>query len=331
MKKSRAFAALLMGIFSSSTMANDDVVIGWSHYTGWEPIGYMGSSGIMDKYNEKYGVNVEIKYIGDYIDSLTLYTSGELNGVAVTNMDVMAIPAVGGRHSTTVVVGDYSNGNDGLVLKGYDNLKDAEGEMVNMVEYSVSHYLFARCAEMNSVDVDSFELVNTTDADIPNVFESKDEVVAVSWNPMLNTIVNNNDVNVVCSSKDIPGEIIDMIVVGDEVSENARKAISDAWYETMSLLKSGKINEDLADQAGSSVSEFVKQLETTEMMYEKENAHSFIVNEKLKETMKKVIEFSFNAGIYDGVEKSDELGVKYPDGSVWGDENNIGLTFSTKY
>lgn len=331
MKKFKMISALIIGISSVPVIAEEDYVIGWSHYTGWEPIGYMASSGIMEKYNEKYNVNVEIKYIGDYIDSLTLYTSGDLNGVAVTNMDVMAIPAVGGRHSTSIVVGDYSNGNDGVVLKGYKTMAEAEGESVNIVEYSVSHYLLARCAEMNSVDMDSFELVNTTDADIPNVIEGKDKAMVVSWNPMLNTIMRNDNVNLVCSSKDIPGEIIDMIVVGDEVSENARMAISDAWYETMKMLKSGQINEELANQAGSSVKEFSEQLVTTEMMYEKKDAHDFVNNKNLKETMKKVINFSFNAGIYDGVDSAEELGVKFSDGSVWGNEENIGLTFSTKY
>ncbi len=35
----------------------------------------------------------------------------------MTNMDALTIPAVGGVDSTVLIVGDFSNGNDGIVLK----------------------------------------------------------------------------------------------------------------------------------------------------------------------------------------------------------------------
>ena len=37
----------------------------WSIYVGWMPWGYLESSGIMDKWAEKYGIDVEIVQIND--------------------------------------------------------------------------------------------------------------------------------------------------------------------------------------------------------------------------------------------------------------------------
>jgi NitT/TauT family transport system substrate-binding protein len=329
----KLLVTLALACTATLSMAEESVKIGWSHYTGWEPMGYIQESGLMDKYNKIHGTNVEMVYIGDYIDSLTLYTAKQLNGVTVTTMDVMAIPAVGGRHSTSIVVGDYSDGNDGVVLKGYNTLEDADGASVNLVEYSVSHYLFAQCLAKRGLDIDDYELVNTTDADIPGVVKQGQKVVAVSWNPMLSTIKNEGESKVVCSSSDIKGEILDMIVVGDEVSDKARQAIADAWYEAIGLMQAG--NQEtmaaLAEQAGSSVRDFNSQLKTTAMFYTPAEAKSFVMQDELKSVMEKVITFSFNNGVYDGVDKVDELGVKFPDGSVWGSKSNVGLTFSTKY
>ena len=41
-------------------------------------------------------------------------------------------------------MGDFSNGNDGIVLKGGKTLADIKGRKINIVELSVSHYLLAR-------------------------------------------------------------------------------------------------------------------------------------------------------------------------------------------
>ena len=41
-------------------------------------------------------------------------------------------------------LGDFSNGNDAVIIKGDGELADLAGKPVNLVELSVSHYLLAR-------------------------------------------------------------------------------------------------------------------------------------------------------------------------------------------
>ncbi len=59
-------------------------------------------------------------------------------------MDALSIPAAGGVDTTAVIVGDYSDGNDAIILKDKSKLEDIKGQSVNLVEFSVSHYLLAR-------------------------------------------------------------------------------------------------------------------------------------------------------------------------------------------
>lgn len=330
-----AAATLTLGVFGAPQAKADDTTyrIAWSHYTGWEPIGYMQESGILAKHAKANGVNVEAVFVGDYVDSITLYSNGQFNGVAVTNMDVLAIAGVGGRHSTAVIVGDYSNGNDGFVLKGMD-LDQVRGATVNLVEYSVSHYLLARCLDQKGMSIDDVRLMNSADADIPAIVKSQPRVAAVSWNPMLMGIAQQDGVNVVCTSKDIPGEIIDMVVMGDEVPAAARRAFADAWYEVMAKIQAGdeKVLAALAEQAGSSVADFQAQLKTTHMFYTPADAVGFVSDTAtLRNTMHSVINFSFNNGVYDGVSSPTELGIRFADGAVLGDANNVALTFDVTY
>jgi NitT/TauT family transport system substrate-binding protein len=121
--------------------------VAWSIYVGWMPWGYLEESGIMDRWAERYGIDVEIVQINDYVESINLYTAGEFDGVTATNMDTLSIPAGSGVDTTALIVGDFSNGNDAVILKGEGTLEDLAGMPVNLVELSVSHYLLARALE----------------------------------------------------------------------------------------------------------------------------------------------------------------------------------------
>ena len=68
--------------------------------------------------------------------------------------------------STALITGDYSNGNDGIILKGKDNLEGIKGQKVNLVELSVSHYLLARALDGIKLKEKDITVVNTSDADM---------------------------------------------------------------------------------------------------------------------------------------------------------------------
>lgn len=54
-------------------------------------------------------------------------------------MDLLAAPAAGGKDTMAFVIADYSNGDDGIVLKNGALLADIKGRSVNLVELSLSH------------------------------------------------------------------------------------------------------------------------------------------------------------------------------------------------
>ena len=69
--------------------------IGWSVYVGWDPYYYMAKAGILKKWADKYGIKINITQINDYVESINQYTAGKFDGVTVTNMDALTIPAAG--------------------------------------------------------------------------------------------------------------------------------------------------------------------------------------------------------------------------------------------
>lgn len=234
-------AAILLAslLFSSGAMARDDFKICWSIYVGWMPWAYGAESGIVKKWADKYDISIDVVQINDYVESINQYTAGQFDACTMTNMDALTIPAAGGVDSTALIVGDFSNGNDAVILKGKESLADIKGQKVNLVELSVSHYLLARGLESVGMSEADVQVVNTSDADMVAVYGTDGVTAVTTWNPLVSEILSMPNSHKVFDSSQIPGEIIDLLVINTEtLKENPKlgKALTGAWYEIMALM-----------------------------------------------------------------------------------------------
>lgn len=341
--KSLIRAALAVACVAAppGAQAQDTFRIAWSIYAGWMPWGYIEDSGIMDRWAEKYGVDVEIVQFNDYVESINQYTAGAFDGVTVTNMDALSIPAGGGVDTTALIVGDYSNGNDALIVKGGGGIADLKGQPVNLVELSVSHYLLARALDSAGLkESDLAAVVNTSDADMIAAYATPDVGAVVTWNPLVAAIDAEPDSTILFDSADIPGEIIDLLVVNtDTLTANPGlgRALTGAWYETMALMSSDTEEGRAARAAmgaasGADLAGYDAQLKATRMFWTPAEAVAFAADPALKTTMTEVAGFLFDKGILGvGAPSADFVGVAYPDGSVTGDPANVKFRFSTAY
>ena len=318
--------------------SKDKFKIAWSIYAGWMPWTYADSSGIMKKWADKYGIEIDIVQINDYVESINQYTAGEFDGTVMTNMDALTIPAAGGVDSTALIVGDFSNGNDGVVLKGDGKtLADIKGQNVNLVELSVSHYLLARGLETVGLSEKDVKVVNTSDADLVSVFSTDDVTSVTTWNPLLSEILAQPKTSKVFDSSQIPGEIIDLMVVNtDTLKDNPKfgKALVGAWYEIMALMKAGNVEALtlMATESGTDLAGYKAQLDATAMFYEAEKAVEFTLSKQLPETMKSVSQFSFDHGLLgDGAPDADFIGIAFPNGVVTGSQENIKFRFDESF
>ncbi len=314
--------------------------IGWSIYAGWMPWPYAQQAGIVDKWAKKYDLKINFVQVNDYVESVNQYTAGKLDGVTVANMDALTIPAAGGKDTSAIIVGDYSNGNDGILLKGTDQLSAIKGRDVYLVELSVSHYLLARGLESVNMPLSDVNTINTSDADIAGTFSSPDISAVVAWNPQLSTMAEQPDANLVFSSAEIPGEILDLLVVDTatlEANPNLGKALAGIWYETMGIImedsEQGKeARAAMAKLAGTTPELFEQQLSTTYLYGKPADAVAATTSPDLITTMTRVRDFSFAQGLFgQGARSADAVGMSFPGGKTLGDEQNITLRFDDTY
>ncbi len=340
-RKTAAAAALsLLTAFSPAVaQEKDEFSICWSIYVGWIPWDYGEQKAIVEKWADKYDISIDVVQINDYVESINQYTAGQYDGCTMTNMDALTIPAAGGVDSTALIVGDFSNGNDGIVLKGSNNLADLKGQNVNLVELSVSHYLLARALETVGLSERDLTVVNTSDADLVSAYASSDVTAVATWNPLLSEISAMPDSHKVFDSSQIPGEVVDLMIVNTETLEANPafgKALTGAWYEIMEHLSAEdetgiEAREYLAEASGTDLAGFNAQLASTHMFYKPDDAVAFVNSPTVKETMQKVAEFSFQYGLLgEGAPDAGFIGIETPSG-VYGNEDNIKLRFIPDY
>ncbi|MFO1069726.1 MAG: putative urea ABC transporter substrate-binding protein [Geminicoccaceae bacterium] len=340
LRRLSALVMLAAAIATSGTAeAKDDFKIAWSIYVGWMPWGWAADQGIVKKWADKYGITIEVVQINDYVESINQFTAGGFDGCVMTNMDALTIPAVGGVDSTALIVGDFSNGNDGIVSKTAKSVEELKGESVNLVELSVSHYLLARALEKAGLaERDLGGVVNTSDADIVSVFTSTDDVKhVVTWNPLLAEVEKVPGATKLFDSAQIPGEIIDLMVVNSEAlaeNPNFGKALAGAWYETMAIMRgdddAGKAARTaMAAASGTDLAGFDAQLAATKMFFAPADAVAFATSPDLVTTMESVRQFSAAHGLLQG--GADSVGIAFPGDKTLGDTGNIKLRFTADY
>ncbi|KPF54593.1 lipid kinase [Novosphingobium sp. AAP1] len=313
--------------------------IGWSIYAGWMPWPYAQQAGIVKKWADKYGIKINIVQVNDYVESVNQYNAGKFDGVTVTNMDALTIPAAGGKDTSAIIVGDYSNGNDGVLLKGANSVSALKGKQIYLVELSVSHYLLARALGSAGLSLSDIKTVNTSDADIVGAFSSPDAQAAVAWNPQLSVMRGQPSANEVFSSAQIPGEILDLMAV-DTATLKANpalgKALAGIWYETMALMKrqdaQGKeARAAMAKLAGTTPDVFDKQLTTTFLYDQPAAAVAAADSPALVTTMTRVRDFSFSKGLFKGASSADAVGMAFPGGKTLGDPAHVTLRFDDSF
>ena len=58
--------------------------VAWSIYVGWMPWDYAAEKGIVDKWAKKYGIEIEVVQINDYIESINQFSAGAFDGCVMT-------------------------------------------------------------------------------------------------------------------------------------------------------------------------------------------------------------------------------------------------------
>ncbi|HEU4729159.1 MAG TPA: ABC transporter substrate-binding protein [Kofleriaceae bacterium] len=287
-----------------SIAAEREFHVAWSVWTGWMPFKLMEAKGFLARRAADKGLRVKLIEFPAYMDSVTAFVAGKLDGCAITAMDALQ-PAAAGVDTVAIVVNDTSNGGDGVLVRGIDDLRGLKGKEILLAESSVSHYLLVRgLASVGMTEADV--RIKNTDGDVAGkafVADPRLEAVA-TWNPHLIQATEAGKGKVIFSSKQIPGEIIDLLVVnGSSLDEAPQLAevLTEAWYDAMRAIEDPATRAEsiaiMAAGAHASVEELEKMMSGTELFTDRTRAAAFLEADTTRATMENIKKFSIDHGL----------------------------------
>ncbi|MBN2605936.1 MAG: ABC transporter substrate-binding protein [Thiotrichales bacterium] len=341
-KLSKLILITLLTSIATISFAKQKYTIAWTIYAGSMPLAYAQDSGILKKWGEKFGFDLEAVQLNDYIEAQTQFTSGSFDAVIAMSLDALTIPAASGVDTTALMPLSTSAGSDGIIIRGKNKtLKDLKGKKVNLVELSGSHYMLIRALEKAGMSEKDVTVENTSDADIAAIFEDKNAQVVATWKPQLTEILKQYpDSTLVFDSSDIYGEIVDVMAVKTKTlknNPNLGKAIAGAWYEALSIMQNKQnprhkeMMNFMSKELSTDAAGLENQLKTIDFFIPSK-AKSFVTAPGFANKLKEMTKFSFNHGLLgDGAPSSDYIGIEMGTNKVVGNPNNIRLRFPTTW
>lgn len=323
--------------------------LAWSEYPSWSAFdvasakGYLnGKEGELGEFEKKFNVDIVLKE-AEYDACLTMYGSKQVDAVAITNMDILA-PSLG-RSSVAILPTSTSYGADAVIVdaKKIKNVKQLRKFETKGLDLSVSQYMFARNLELQKKDPSKFEFTSMDPGAAALAMQQKDKntVSIAVWNPfVMSTLEKRGDeVKVLFDSTNIPGEIIDMIVMAEDSLKKeggaaAAHALIAAFYAlNQDMADEAKredtlkaIGEKFADLSAEQMEEVVKMTrfygtpDAGIQVFEDGALLEGVTEAKLSEIMPQVVKFSKDYGI---VEKEPTI--------AYGTDGQANLRFDPTY
>ncbi|MBW4683029.1 MAG: ABC transporter substrate-binding protein [Microcoleus vaginatus WJT46-NPBG5] len=181
------------------------------------------------------GVKVEPVYLQNYVASLSEFSAGQYDGVAVAMGSLMSIMGKN-PDARVVLVTDQSAGGDAVVVQpNIQSVADLKGKRIGTKVGDFGELLVTTMLEKNGLTTDDVTLVNTEAEAIPARLQSGDIQAGQTWNPYLSEAVKAG-AKVLFSTKQAPGLVPNIIVFHGNVLSNRPndiQAFTRAWFQAL--------------------------------------------------------------------------------------------------
>ena len=193
-------------------------------------------------YLSQEGVAVQFIDYPSLSDAREAFEHGQLDGFASTLVEVLAVRHSVEREPVVALVVDYSSGPDVVIARReFADLAALKGRRVGVEIETVSVYLLARGLQKIGLGLDSIQIVPMKQGSLAAAFARGEIDAMVGYPPVTYGVVRRADAHVVFSSKELPGELLDVVSIDRNVFEARTDdiaALRRAWHKTVVYYRS---------------------------------------------------------------------------------------------
>jgi len=164
--------------------------------------------------------------------------NGTVEAVALTLDEVFNLVDSGVK-AKVVLITDISNGGDAILARpGINALEELRGKVVLSEATVLSSYMLNRAFDDTDLSLSDIHRVYSPISEHTWVYENSKVDAIVTFEPVRTKLIEAG-AKELFSSADIPGEIIDVLIVRDDVIESSPEvvqALVDGWYTALQQL-----------------------------------------------------------------------------------------------
>ncbi len=228
----------------------------------------------------EYGLDVDIQKIEDMTARRAALLSKNLEGI-ISSVDAFANGASRGIKAKTVMKLGASDGSDGIVAKSnIKSLSELKGHTVAFEKGTPSHFFLLLALEETGLTSKDIIPRYMTAGDAGTAFVAGNVDACVTWEPWVSTAKEKGKGNILVTSRDRYGVIVDTFVVRNEVlrerPEDVRSFIR-GWFDAIEYWKKNpkESNEIMAKAIGVPYEDFMDMLGGVRLSDYKDNLEYF--------------------------------------------------------
>jgi len=216
--------------------------LGTNVWPGYEPLYLARSLG--------YIKNDEVQLV-EFISSsevMRAFTNQSLDAASLTLYEALLL-LERGVDISIILVHDISNGADAILGKPeINNMQSIAGKRIGVEGSAVGAYTLTRALEQHDLSLEDIQIVQLEANEHEKAYKEGRIDVVVTFEPVRTNLLKSG-ANELFSSKEIPGEIVDVLVVCNciltQQKENIKKLIN-GWFKSLDYIH--KSHEDAAQR-----------------------------------------------------------------------------------
>lgn len=220
------------------------------------------------------------------------YRNNDLEIAALT-LDETLLLATTQPDARIILVTDISNGADVILAKpGLRTVADLKGRKVGVEATALGAYVLTRALEQAQLSVQDVQIVSLGSSEHEQAFKDGTVDAVVTFEPARSKLLQTGARQVFDSTK-IPGEIVDVLVVRQDVLEHQSKtvqALLEGWFKALDYMEQHPQDaaRRVAPREGVSPEAFLASLKLLEIPNLAENRIMLSAKSKLHEDMQRL-------------------------------------------
>ena len=254
-------AFLLSPIVSCLSRPKEPLRIGVNDWPPFELLDLARGRGYFAAEN----VDVDLVDFSSYTGILRSYHQGNIDGFLATLNEVQIADNFQDQPAVILVV-DYSFGGDALVVRdGITHLKELRGKRIAFEESALGSYELERILEIGGLKPEEIIAISRLPEEAEQDFHKGRVHGLITYEPGLGRLLRTERARILFSSRDIPGEIVDVMAMRRSVlnqrADEVRRAIR-AWFRAVEELKDHPhaAAAEMAGRQRMTVEEFLQAL-----------------------------------------------------------------------